>query len=65
MSRRSARIAALAAPLLLAPLVVAGAGPGSALAGDDTPVLLTPKGEVAEEVSEAEEASDFAKLRDA
>ena len=65
MVRRRARLAALAAVALLAPMVAtAGASPGNAAAGgDDTPVLLTPKGEIAEETSETEEAGDFAKLR--
>ena len=66
MRRRHTSLAALAAAVLLAPLA-AGAGTATAAPapGDDTPVLLTPKGEIAEEFSETEEAGDFAKLRDA
>jgi uncharacterized repeat protein (TIGR01451 family) len=37
----------------------------AAVHGDDTPVLLTPKGEIADEVSEKEEQGSFDKLRDA
>ncbi|WP_183407079.1 DUF11 domain-containing protein [Nocardioides marmorisolisilvae] len=33
--------------------------------GDDTPVLLTPKGEIADEVAEKDEQGSFDKLRDA
>ncbi|MFL6156541.1 MAG: hypothetical protein ACJ72D_10635, partial [Marmoricola sp.] len=37
----------------------------SAPNGDDTPVLLTPKGEIADEVAEKDEQGSFDKLRDA
>ena len=58
MVRRPARLAALAAVALLAPMVAtAGASPGVAATGDDTPVLLTPKGEIAEEFTEVDEAA--------
>jgi uncharacterized repeat protein (TIGR01451 family) len=66
VTRRRTQLAAFAAAALLAPLVATG---GRAVAapepGDDAPVLLTPKGEIAEEFSETEESEDFAKLRDA
>jgi len=66
MVRRPARLAALAAVALLAPMVATlGASPGAADTGDDTAVLTIPKGEVADEFSEIEETTDFAKLRDA
>ena len=58
MVRRPARLAALAAVALLAPMVATlGASPGAAAhRDDDTAVLTIPKGEVAEEFSEIEEA---------
>jgi hypothetical protein len=60
------RIVALAAAATLVVTLGAATGaPAGAAPGDDTPVLLTPKGEVAAEVSETEEAGDFIKLRDA
>jgi uncharacterized repeat protein (TIGR01451 family) len=68
MTRRRTRLAAFAAATLLAPLVAATgitSGASAASGGDDAPVLLNAKGEIAEEISEAEEAGDFAKLRDA
>ena len=66
MVRRPARLAALAAVALLAPMVATlGASPGAAATGDDTAILTIPKGEVADEFSEIEETTDFAKLRDA
>ena len=66
MVRRPARLAALAAVALLAPMVATvGASPGAAATGDDTAILHHPQGGVAEEFSEIEEAADFAKLRDA
>ena len=67
MVRRPARLAALAAVALLAPMVATlGASSGAAATGDDDAAILTiPKGEVAEEFSEIEESTDFAKLRDA
>jgi uncharacterized repeat protein (TIGR01451 family) len=65
--RRRIRILALASATSLVVSLGAAVGlPAQAEpVADDAPVLLTPKGEVAEEVSEAEEAGDFIKLRDA
>jgi uncharacterized repeat protein (TIGR01451 family) len=67
LRRRPARLAALAAVALLAPmLATAGASTVSAASGgDDTPTLLTPKGEIADEFNEVDDAGSFAKLRDA
>src|SRR3954454_7863106 len=62
---RRPRLAAFAAAALLAPLVAATPSVGAAAPPDDTPTIITAKGEVADEISEAEEAGDFAKLRDA
>ena len=63
--RRSHRFAALAAAALIAPLVAAtGATSGvAATGGDDTPVLLHPKGETTS--STGWTRRDFDKLRDA
>ena len=65
--RRSHRFAALAAAALIAPLVAAtGATSGvAATGGDDTPVLLHPKGEIADEFNGVDEVGNFDKLRDA
>jgi uncharacterized repeat protein (TIGR01451 family) len=66
LRRRPARLAALAAVALLAPmLATAGAGSVSATSGDDTPTLLTPKGEIADEFNEVDDANSFAKRNDA
>jgi uncharacterized repeat protein (TIGR01451 family) len=68
MHRRvSVRLSALAAVVLLGPLVAsAGVSPATAApARDDTPVLLHPKGEIADEFNELDEIGNFAKLRDA
>lgn len=67
LRRRSTRLFALAAMVLLGPLVAsAGASTGAAAAtGDDTPVLLHPKGEIAAEFNGSDEVGNFAKLRDA
>jgi uncharacterized repeat protein (TIGR01451 family) len=66
MVRRPARLAALAAVALLAPMVATlGASTGAAATGDDTPVLLHPKGEIADEFNGVDEAGNFDKLRDA
>ena len=65
--RRSHRFAALAAAALIVPLVAAtGATSGvAATGGDDTPVLLHPKGEIADEFNGVDEVGNFDKLRDA
>jgi uncharacterized repeat protein (TIGR01451 family) len=64
--RSRIRIVALAATATLVVTLGAATGaPAGAAPADDTPALLTPKGEVAAEVSETEEAGDFIKLRDA
>jgi uncharacterized repeat protein (TIGR01451 family) len=67
LRRRPARLAALAAVALLAPmLATAGASTVSAASGgDDTPTLLTPKGEIADEFNEVDDAGSFAKRNDA
>jgi uncharacterized repeat protein (TIGR01451 family) len=66
LRRRPARLAALAAVALLAPmLATAGASTVSAASGDDTPVLLHPKGEIADEFNGADDANNFAKRNDA
>ena len=68
MQRRvSVRLSALAAVVLLGPLV-ASTGASNAAAStakDDTPVLLHPKGEIANEFNGLDEIGNFAKLRDA
>jgi uncharacterized repeat protein (TIGR01451 family) len=65
-ARRTSRLAAIAAVALLVPLVGSSPSVGdTSPPQNDTPVLLHPKGEIAEEFSEADEAHDFAKLRDA
>jgi uncharacterized repeat protein (TIGR01451 family) len=67
LRRRPARLAALAAVALLAPmLATAGAGSVTAAGVDDSHAIqITPKGEIANEASEADEQGSFAKLRDA
>jgi uncharacterized repeat protein (TIGR01451 family) len=68
MQRRvSSRLSALAAVVLLGPLVVTAAVSTAvaAPARDDTPVLLHPKGEIADEFNGLDEIGNFAKLRDA
>lgn len=67
MARRPARLAALAAAALIVPLVATSGGVAVAAnpPDDDAPTLTIAKGEVAAEVSEAEESGDFIKLRDA
>ena len=66
MRARIQSVAVAAAATVIASLGTVGSLSAQAEpAADDAPVLLTPKGEVAEEVSEAEEAGDFIKLRDA
>src|SRR3954453_17055854 len=56
-----ATIVAMTAGFLAAVSPPAHAAPN----GDDTPVLLTPKGEIADEVAEKDEQGSFDKLRDA
>jgi uncharacterized repeat protein (TIGR01451 family) len=63
---RQRQLAALAAAALLIPLTVATGLPAAATAGgDDTPTLITPKGEIADEFNETDDSGSFAKLRDA
>jgi uncharacterized repeat protein (TIGR01451 family) len=67
LRRVSTRLSALAVVALLGPLVAStGVSTGAAAAtADDTPVLLHPKGEIADEFNGLDEIGNFSKLRDA